>query len=479
MLAGELLGAGRAGVVKAQGAGWLVATERRAQVEARDGETIRRGLLAWLEHLGPVTTDELCKRLGLTAGEVDIALAHLEAQGTVLRGSFRPQSGPEWCERRLLARIHRLTVQQLRREIIAVSPADHMRFLLRWQHLDAEARLHGREGVVQVVRQLQGMELPAPSWEAHILPARVRGYRFEDLEHLTLSGMVTWGRLTPDPEDVPEDESAAARRASTTRSTPISFLLRESVEALVPARTRVPSTLSATAQAVVGHLQTRGASFLTDIARGLRLLPVEVEDALWELVSAGLVTGDGVAGLRHLLNPHRSGSRSISSQRALPAGRWTLWRQRLDSDQDAPDHVEAFARQLLRRYGVVFRELAVRERRAPAWRLLLNVYRRLEMRQEIRGGRFVSGYVGEQYALPEAVEALRSTRRRKPDGSVIIVSAADPLNLTGILHPGERLPPLSGDSIAYRDGVIVDIGPLGEIRSRLTATGQLTVAAAG
>lgn len=282
----------------------------------------------------------------------------------------------------------------------------------------------------------------------------------------------------------------SARRAAPTRGTPISFLLREEMPLIVPPRAPDPdvSRLSGAARDVVRFLSARGASFLTDIARGCGLLPAEVEDALWECVSAGLVTGDGVAGLRMLLSAasrirrrtHRlralPGRSPAEGWRHVPVGRWVLWRP--PDDRVAPEQRhEAMARQLLLRYGVIFRELCVRERRAPSWRVLVNVYRRWEARQQIRGGRFVSGFVGEQFALPEALEALRAVRRAPAEREVVIVSAADPTSLVGVVLPGERVPARSGLVVAYSNGTVQDVGTLGAVRSRLRASGGSPVAA--
>jgi len=382
----------------------------------------------------------------------------------------------------------------LRREIEPVSAADFIRFLLRWQHIQPSARLHGRDGVFQVIRQLQGLELPAPAWEQSILPARVANYDPTDLENLCLSGILTWGRLRRDtgaaevanegtklwdatPAFTPTN--GKRRRVAPTRSAPLAFVLREELPSFLDPEAvswKELRGLSATARDVAAFLETHGASFLADIARGTGNLPVRAERALWELVTRGQVTGDGIAGLRMLLTPDakRKDRRSRGSAdkqlsgRMSPVGRWSLWVNGTITPEG--DTVEFIARQLLHRYGVVFRELLTRETRAPAWRLLLQTYRRLEARGEIRGGRFVNGFVGEQYALPDAVEAMRAVRRAAPDPDPVIVSCADPLNLVGILTPGQRVSLHSNQSIAYVNGNPVEVGPLGHVLSRLQHT---------
>jgi ATP-dependent Lhr-like helicase len=327
------------------------------------------------------------------------------------------------------------------------------------------------------------MELPAPAWEEHVLPARVHLYNPGDLEEVCLSGMVAWGRLVPNGDSHETDEDPATaparRRHGVARNTPIGFVLRDDLSLFLarPAEADEASpNLSSAATEVVGFLESRGASFMAEIVKGTRRMPAEVEEALWELVSHGLVSGDGVAGLRRLLQRGQSRHRTRMRLRALPSarvhgrplpvGRWSLW----GSDGEPAnrdERNEAVARQLLRRYGVVLRELLARERGAPSWRVLIGIYRRWEAQGEIRGGRFVAGFMGEQFALPEAVEALRTVRRAPEETEELIVPAADPLNLVGIVLPGGRISPLSGLSIAYRNGVAEDIAPLGTLRSRL------------
>ena len=461
--------------------------------EASGEDALRRTLQGWMEILGPVTAEGLAARIGLAPESVGRGLTALEVSGTVLQGRFSPAPGPdrptEWCERRLLARIHRLTLGQLRREIDPVSAADFLRFLLRWQHVQPGSQLHGRDGIHQVVRQLQGLELPAPAWEQHVLPARVADYDPAELEHLCLAGVVAWGRLRRDtgaPEDdapklwdgAPQSFGPAprrTRRTAPTRSAPLAFVIREDLPNFLDPDSlpwREIRGLSAAARDVAAYLEVHGASFLADIARGAGRLTVRTERALWELVTRGQVTGDGIAGLRLLLTPdlkRKQHGRKGAASQAMPVGRWSLWRNEAPRAPDAAP--ETMARQLLQRYGVVFRELLTRETRCPPWRLLLQAYRRLEARGDIRGGRFVSGFVGEQYALPEAVEAMREVRRLAPDEEPVTVSCTDPLNLVGVLTPGPRVPLHSRQSIAYRNGAPAAIGLLGNVRSRLHETG--------
>ncbi len=463
-------------------------------VKPSHDDALRRTVQGWMEISGPVTGEGLAARTGLSVESVARALTALEVSGVVLQGCFSPGAGTdapvEWCERRLLSRIHRLTLGRLRREIHPVSATDFIRFLLRWQHLQPGSQLHGRDGVHQVIRQLQGMELPAPAWEQHVLPARIAAYDPAELEHLCLAGVVTWGRLRREaggPEDDPgvaklwdaaplalRPANGKTRRTTPTRSAPLAFVIREDLPHFLDPEAldwRGLRGLSSAAHDVAAYLETHGASFLADIARGTGQLTVRTERALWELVTRGQVTGDGIAGLRMLLAPelkrreNRRGGRKGAGTQAMPVGRWSLWQK---ADPGAAEaSTEALARQLLQRYGVVFRELLIRETRCPPWRLLLQAYRRMEARGEIRGGRFVSGFVGEQYALPEAVEAVRSVRRQAPDTEPVMVSCTDPLNLVGILTPGPRVPVGSRQFIAYLNGAPAEIGPLGNVLSRV------------
>jgi len=441
----------------------------------------------WLECIGPTTAEALARRLGLPRVDIEIALAQLEAEGVVLQGQFEPQGTVEdieWCDRRLLARIHRRTINKLRRDIRSVSAADLIRFLFRWQHVYPGRQLHGQEGVLHVIRQLQGLELPAPSWERDVLPARVEGYKPSDLEELCLSGILAWGRLRAGPAaeaaNSQQEHRAAAQRP--TRSAPLGFALREVLSVWMeplPADLDLEQQLSRPARQVLEYLTASGASFQSDIQRKTGLLASQVEEALWELVAQGLVAGDGLAGLRSLLLPphRRRRARRLKARRGStlaigPLGRWSVLERGPEASEQETEQI--IARQLLSRYGIVFRELLARETRLPPWRRLLRAYREMELRGEIRGGRFVDGFVGEQFALPEAVDELRAVRREDKEHGSVLVAASDPLNLVGILTPGERVSPLSRQMILFERGVPVEIGTRGAIRHRLAIeTGRL------
>ena len=413
----------------------------------------------WISHSGPVTANQLARILALPASEIDKALLRLESTGVLLRGKFTdPYSREtEWCERRLLARIHRLTLGQLRKEIQSVTPAQFMNWLLHWQHVAPTTQLLGERGTLEAIHQMQGFEAPANSWESQILKRRIAAFEPKVLDQLCLTGAVGWGRLSPHPATL-ETFSEGKRRVIPTSVAPITFFVREDADWMSPrleGGVNEPVGLSREAVAVLSFLRQRGASFFADIVRGTAKLKSEVETALWELVAAGLLTADGFDNLRALIDPkRRSGQgRGRSLRPRHSVGRWSL----LDSGplRDRAKSLEAICGMLLRRYGIVFRELLTRESILPKWREMLITLRRLEDRGEVRGGRFVSNFLGEQFALPVAVESLRATRHEQPTGEIVTVSAADPLNLVGIIVPGERVSANSGKLVAFRDGLPV------------------------
>ena len=416
----------------------------------------------WMSHSGPVTAETLRGILGIAVADIDQALLHLEASGSILRGTFTGASSerPEWCERRLLARIHRLTLGTLRKQVEPVTAAQFMRWLLRWQHVSPGTQVFGEHGTLEILQQLQGFEAPANAWEREILARRIASYDPKVLDQLCLNGTVGWGRLSPHPATL-DDQLSAARRVIPSSIAPITFFVRADADWMVARQGEhdgsEPAGLSPGAHEVLGFLRQHGASFFADIVRGTQKLKAEIETTLWELVTAGIITADGFDNIRALIDPKRRAGQG-RGQNARPrhsAGRWSL----LFAHNDASDRtraVEATCQRLLQRYGVVFRELLARETMALRWRELLLTFRRLEDRGEVRGGRFVSGFIGEQFALPVAVESLRATRNAAPANEVVSVSAADPLNLIGIVLPGDRVPANSGRAIAFRNGVPLD-----------------------
>ena len=401
-------------------------------------------LRGWFESGGPYRGSELAARLAMPRALVESALAQLEAEGQILRGRFTPGTAndePEWCHRRLLARIHRLTIGRLRREIEPVATADFVRFLHRWQHAAPGTQLHGADGVLHVIKQLQGYEISAAAWEAEVLPRRVARYDPELLDQLCLSGEVMWGRLSPHPAFEHENNDRP-HRVRPTRVAPLTLFLREDAEWLLSgsgylrAGPAPDAALSHPAREVLAALQQRGASFFPELARTTGRLASEVEDALWELVAAGLVTADGFENLRALVDPkrRRGEGRGRQARPRHAAGRWALLRHVADPRGEISP--EPFARQLLRRWGVVCRDLAVRETLAPPWRDVLVELRRMEARGEIRGGRFAAAFLGEQFALPEALDLLRAVRRAGESGDLPDAPPADPLRMAGALLPG-------------------------------------------
>jgi ATP-dependent Lhr-like helicase len=421
-------------------------------------EAVFSAVNGWMQHIGPTTASALAEMLALPANEVEQALLRLEASGLILRGRYEALTEEiEWCERRLLARIHRMTVATLRKEVEPVTPAQYMNWLLRWQHVAPGTQLHGERGMLDALRQLQGFEIPANAWERQVLARRMSDYDPKALDQLCLTGAVGWGRLSPHPATVEASSGNGRRRVIPTSVAPITFFIRDDADWMQPKHESEDELrgLSEGAHLVLDFLRQRGASFFADIVRGTQKLKSEVETALWEVVAAGLVTADGFDNLRSLIDPKRRAGqgRGSTSRPRHSAGRWTLLYVDVAERQK---QLDATCWMLLRRYGVVFREGLARESNLPKWRELLLNFRRMEDRGEIRGGRFVSGFIGEQFALPIAVESLRAARKAAADDQLITVSAADPLNLIGIIVPGERVPAISGKHVAFKNGVAVE-----------------------
>ncbi|HET7015328.1 MAG TPA: DEAD/DEAH box helicase, partial [Streptosporangiaceae bacterium] len=430
-----------------------------------EDDAIAAVLRGHLDCLGPSTATRLSELTGLRNAFIQRGLAKIEQEGFALRGRFTgPEAEEEFCARRLLSRIHAYSRDRLRREVEPVNARDFMRFLLRWQHVSAGTRREGRFGVLSVIEQLQGYELAAAAWERSVLAARVEGYRREWLDDLCLSGQVCWGRLSvrePDPDAVP-------RRAgrSPSRATPITLALRADLPWLLrAARGELSPALPDPGQSleVLDALRRDGALFRHDLAAVTGLPADEIDEALWDAVARGLVTADGFRAVRSLLRrgdrqrfvPRRGLRRGASAVPTGSAGRWSLLPPAM-AEPDRDELAEAVAEQLAARWGVVLRDVAVRES-IPAgvgWRDLLWAFRRLEARGTIRGGRFVTGFSGEQYAHPDAIDVLRTVRKQPRNGELVQLSAADPLNLTGIVLPGPRIPAIAANTVSLVDGAV-------------------------
>ena len=460
----------------------------------------------WVDCIGPFTVAELASTLALPQDDVLYALGYLETEGVVLRGNYREGvEGEEFCDRRILARIHRSTIDSLRSQVEPVSSATFIRFLLEWQNIAPEARLHGEGGLLSVIEKLQGFETAAGVVEEEILGARVAEYSGIMLDRLCLSGEVVWGRFSA-------QGNGAARttgngRAAFSRFTPVTLALRESLDWLLTDDDAAPDELTGAPKEALEYMRERGASFQSDIVSATKRLPSDVEEALWTLAAAGLATADGLEALRQRLRGTKRPRRPSSSDRTRsdktgggrfrtdrgsvsrggrfhnfvpsPSGGGSGWgRSRtvgsrwwlLEAPEPVEDRTEAVAWQLLYRYGILFPELLARDSLSLRWRDLTRVLRRLEARGEIRGGRFVSGFVGEQFALPEAADALRRWRNREPDDRLVIVSACDPLNLAGILTPGPRVASVPGNRLAYRNGVPIAAMDGGQFKALLSSS---------
>ena len=444
-----------------------VAAERRALFDPApvSDEAMVEIVRGRLQGCGPVTMSAMADSLGVPASRINIACAALEAEGFAMRGRFTAAASDEWCERRLLAQIHRYTVKRLRAEIEPVQAREFIRFLCEWQHVLPEARMQGSDALAAMLTRLEGFEAPAAAWETEILPSRMAEYEPQWLDEHCRAGRVIWARLA-----ARIGAQGAAHGASPVRATPITLLSRRNVPLWAALTDQSdPAHLTSRGQVVADFLREQGAAFFDEIAEHAGMLPVEVENALAELVALGMVNSDSFAGLRVLLLPSgRRGSHSRMSasygarrKRRLAlfgmadAGRWALVRRPAAATPVRHDvAVEQVVRTLLRRWGVIFWKLLAREANwLPPWRDILMCCRRLEARGEIRGGRFVAGFSGEQYATAEAVGLLRDVRRKPHSGQLVSLSAADPLNLLGIITPGVRLASLAGNRLIYRDGL--------------------------
>ena len=464
----------------------LVAPESESKRVWERADAIRELLRGRVEISGPTTITELAEFFALRQSEIEAGLLALEAEGFVLRGKFHPGAQQtEWCDRRLLARIHRLTINRLRAEIQPVTVAEFQRFLAAWHRVDEEHRAEGPEGVHAVLQLLDGYDLPAAAWEPQILALRVKDYDPHWLDQLCFTGRVGWGRLSP-------RQNQNGRPASPVRSSPVSVFERENLANWLalsgtPSADNAPDT-----QIVLETLWRKGALFFGELVKETALLPSRVEQALGELSAQGWVTSDSFEGLRALLMPQDKRASFTDAERRRRhktvtslefAGRWSLLRMkrssrreeahssanqgnqslltsatRIETEDSGTNRelaIESFARVLLRRYGVVFRRLLERESLKVSWFELGRVYRRFEARGEIRGGYFVSGVSGEQFALPEAIGLLRSIRKTAPKGELIAISGADPLNLAGILTPGPRIACVTANRLLLRDGVAI------------------------
>lgn len=459
----DLIFKGRAGVAHYMDRKFLLATEKcktflsifsSATIEQnlkeieinmppRD-ESLLNLIRGWVFHLGPTTHLELSNKLGLELNEIQQTLLRLESGGVILRGQFRAShvDSIEWCERRLLSKIHRLTLEKLRGEIAPVTSMQFFSWLLTWQHVLPGTQLRGEHGLLEVIKQLQGYEIPANAWEKQVFSKRVLDYDSDMLDKLCLSGTIGWGRISSPLKN--DDQSL--KRIIPTSVAPITFFFRSNSEWLSH-KLEIEENLkrlSHIAKSIYLYLKNYGASFFFDIVKGVNHLKSEVEMGLWELVTVGLITADAFDNLRSLIDRRRRLGYGRPNVKRYSSGRWTLLHP---NNIDDPTKRESLCWVLLNRYGVVFRDLLVRERNLPRWYDLLLIFRQLEERGEIRGGRFVDGFLGEQFALPYAVDSLRSFKKKASQNIEMVLSSTDPLNLKGIILPGERISSISGKNV--------------------------------
>lgn len=448
-----------------------IATERTAWFEAlcSDKKEPEKALLeiirCRIEGMGPVTVEELSEPLRVSEKMVEGAMIALENEGYVLQGNFTLKTDEnnkqtEWCERRLLARIHRYTLKRLRKEIEPVSITEFMRFLFSWQHISPGSQLEGAASVYAVLEQLEGFIAPAISWEHSILSDRIHHYQPDWLDQCCLSGHFTWLRGKGR-----DGNNSASRKTTSLKTTPVTFIQRKNLLELTRHWYADPERpeLSDQAQQVYDHLVHNGACFHDDLFQRFGDLQTIFDATLAELITAGLITSDSFTGLRKYLRSSKQSKQLLRARRRSSLrfdnhnqiGRWSIIKTQKSNDLEFSSEIEVVAMSLLKRYGVIFRRLVDRENGLPPWRDLLMCYRRLEAQGKIRGGRFVSMVSGEQFALPEAIGSLRSIRRSKSNRQLISICAADPLNLTGILLPGPRIPSQGTNRIVFRDGVPV------------------------
>jgi ATP-dependent Lhr-like helicase len=438
------------------------------------GDVVRKCVQGWMTLLGPVTSRGLGARLGLEPTAIWAAMLVMEMQGIILRGVFEGgqpagDEDVEWCERRLLQRIHKRTLAGLRKQIEPVTPAVYMQWLLRWQRVTSRSQLSGEAGVLEALRQLEGFEAPAIEWERTLLPQRVAGYDPRWLDTLCLEGVVGWGRISPHPAFATHGgDFSAPKRVVPTSMAPVTFFVREEAlwmdrclaERAIP-EPALQACLSELAWRVRSHLSQYGAVFAGDLIRAMNVPADQVNRALWALVAAGLVTADGFDSLRVLIDPRRKAMFQGGLKRARnTVGRWCLLNpsagvvESVGAQAERREaEIESACWMLLRRYGVVFRDVLQRETTIPRWRDLQGMFRRLEARGSVRGGRFVTGFGGEQFAVPDAVASLRETRLHMP-GEPVTVAAADPLNLAGVVVPGERPAAVPGKTITFLGGTV-------------------------
>ncbi len=465
-----------------------IATERLALVSAlwtdepsveKREDALRKCVQGWIQILGPVTANTFARSFSLDPRLVFQVFLSLEAQGLLMRGKFERAAAAdeldtEWCERRILQRIHKLTIGRRRREVEPVSPARFMHWLLRWQHLAPQTQVSGEDGLLEAISKLEGFEAPAVEWERTILPSRVANYDSRWLDQLCLSGVVGWGRVSPHPA-FHEINGNGPQRVIPTNAAPITFYLRDSAAWLDHAlreqavdETKLAQALTPNGLRIWEFLKKRGACFAEELERSLGLSSIEVRYALWELAAAGLAAADGFDQLRSTIDPDRRRPANPSYRKVRSAaGRWSLLRSGVPAPEDAIEQarysdiaVESAARMLLNRYGVVFRDLLVLESNIPRWGILLRMLRRLEDRGSVRGGRFVAGFGGEQFALPEVLDSLRTTRNHEFKGGVTI-AGADPVNMIGILIRGERVPAIPGRTFVVTNESLAASEPIG------------------
>ncbi len=432
-----------------------------------------------MEIVGPTTTSEVARTIDLPVGIVETALIRLESEGSVMKGKFRKGcEQSQWCERHFLSRIHKSTISGLRKQIKPINSEQYIRYLTRWLRLSDDSMGEGPDALGQVLELMEGYEATVGTWESELLPARIFGYTPELLDFLSASGSIVWTRLSVSHLSKAnlDDPKKPIRYGSSIKSIPLTFLQRNRLKnwnVLTGNRNQATPVLSGFAQQVQAALQEHGPMFYSELLEEIRQMPGHLEEGLVELFATGIATCDHYGGVRALLIPqderrHRARFKHSFSSGVQVSGRWSLLFGATSKPAVNTTQLEAnqyAAAVLLRRYGVVFRALLAKEGRFfPAWSVLRTIYRQMEDRGEIRGGRFVGNVAGEQFALPEAIDVLRSVRNRESDGKSLTIHASDPLNMTGILESDQRISAHTATYLVYRDGQLITIAGSGGSR---------------
>ncbi len=421
--------------------------------------------------VGPSTISQLSATIDLPPRLIESALTALEAEGSVMRGSFTEQTSEvQWCDRNFLARLHKRAISKLRNQIKPVGAKQYTRYLARWMRLTSDTRGEGVESLSSIIESLEAYEAPAGIWESDILASRSFKYKPELLDYLNATGRFVWCRLSvPDRLSGKGGNKRIYRHRTSIRTIPLAFVKRNRLsiwKSLTEKSTPIEPKLSSKSHLILESFADYGPLFFEEIQDELGLLPVHVEESLVELFALGMVTCDHFGGIRSLLTPEnerrrKSRSGRLHSHAVQSSGRWSLLQhpKRKSKSQLTEDElIRTAAKALLYRYGIVFQNLLVREGKyIPPWRQLQRYYARMEDRGELRSGRFVENVAGQQFAIPVAVDLLRNSDKDTYESQSTTVHSADPFNLSGIISVGISGAVQSSDRLVYQDGKVIKV----------------------